>query len=37
MLESGDTIAFTQNALALERLIDRLVTDLGSGNGGESR
>ena len=27
LLASGDTIAFTQNALALESLIDRFVTD----------
>ncbi len=30
MLEDGETIGFTQNALALESLIDRFVTDMGS-------
>lgn len=34
LLGPGDTIAFTQNALALESLIDRFVTDLPSGDGG---
>ncbi len=33
LLVSGDEIAFTQNALALESLIDRFVTDFDSGDG----
>ena len=32
LLASGDTIGFTQNALAIESLIDRFVTDMGSND-----
>jgi len=35
MLASGDEIAFTQNALALESLIDRFVTDFDSNDSGD--
>ncbi len=33
LLASGDEIGFTQNALALESLIDRFVTDFDSNDG----
>lgn len=33
LLASGDTIGFTQNALALESLIDKFVTGIGNGEG----
>jgi phospholipid/cholesterol/gamma-HCH transport system substrate-binding protein len=35
MLASGEEIAFTQNALALESLIDRFVTDFDSNDAGD--